>query len=102
DRVPGIALRTTFIVGFPGETEEEYAGLYRAVEEMRFDRVGVFAYSREEGTPAHDLPDQVPEVRKDRRRRELMLLARRLSREINESFVGRELDVLTEGTARAR
>ncbi len=102
DRVPGIALRTTFIVGFPGETEEEYATLYRAVEELRFDRVGVFAYSREEGTPSHDLPDQVPEPRKDRRRRELMLLARRLSREINMGFVGQELEVLTEATAKGR
>jgi ribosomal protein S12 methylthiotransferase len=102
DRVPGVALRTTFIVGFPGETEEEYAELYAAVERMRFDRVGVFAYSREEGTPAYDLPDQVPDVRKDRRRRELMLLARRISRENNASIVGQELEVLAEGTAKGR
>jgi ribosomal protein S12 methylthiotransferase len=102
DRVPGIALRTTFIVGFPGETEEEFEYLRGAVETMRFDRVGVFAYSREEGTLAYDHADQVPEPRKDRRRRELMLLARRLSREINEGFVGREIDVLVEGTLRGR
>ena len=61
-----------------------------------------FAYSREEGTPAHDMPDQVPEARKDRRRRELMLLTRRLSRQRNEAFVGQELDVLVEGTVRGR
>ncbi len=102
ERVPGIALRTTFIVGFPGETEDEFAYLQRTVETLRFDRVGVFAYSREEGTTAYDFPDQVPETRKDRRRRELMLLARRLSREINAGFVGRELDVLVEGRVKSR
>jgi ribosomal protein S12 methylthiotransferase len=102
ERVPGIALRTTFIVGFPGETEAEFEYLHRAVEELRFDRVGVFAYSREEGTTAYDFTDQVPDSRKERRRRELMLLARRLSREINDGFVGRELEVLVEGSARTR
>ncbi len=102
DRVPGIALRTTFIVGFPGETEEEFDHLSRAVERLRFDRVGVFAYSREEGTPAFGLADQVPDSRKERRRREVMLLARRLSREINEAFVGKELEVLTEASTRTR
>lgn len=102
DRVPGIALRTTFIVGFPGETEDEFDYLQRAVETMRFDRVGVFAYSREEGTLANDFDGQVPEPRKERRRRELMLLARRLSLEINEGLVGHELDVLVEGSVRGR
>ena len=102
DRMPDIALRTTFIVGFPGETEEEFAYLMRAAEQMRFDRVGVFAYSREEGTPAYDLVDQVPEARKERRRRELMLLARRLSSDVNAGFVGKQLDVLIEGTVRGR
>lgn len=102
ERVPDIALRTTFIVGFPGETEDEFSYLQRTVETLRFDRVGVFAYSREEGTAAYDFPDQVPEPRKDRRRRELMLLARRLSREINEGLVGRELEVLVEGAVRGR
>jgi ribosomal protein S12 methylthiotransferase len=102
DRLPDVALRTTFIVGFPGETEPEFEHLRRAVETLRFDRVGVFAYSREEGTPAHDLPDQVPDARKERRRRELMLLARRLSRERNQTYVGQKLDVLVEGSARGR
>ncbi len=102
DRVPGITLRTTFIVGFPGETEEEFATLCRSLETLRFDRVGVFAYSPEEGTPAHAMPDQVPEARKERRRRELMLLARQVSRELNASHIGRELDVLTDGLARGR
>jgi len=102
DRVPDVALRTTFIVGFPGETEEEFDTLCRSVETLRFDRVGVFAYSPEEGTPAGSMPDQVPDVRKERRRRELMLLAQRVSREMNAGYVGRELDVLTEGTTRGR
>jgi ribosomal protein S12 methylthiotransferase len=102
DRVPDIALRTTFIVGFPGETEEEFEYLERAVERLRFDRVGVFAYSHEEGTSSYDLPDQVPDARKERRRRELMLLARRLSREGNQQLVGSELEVLVEGQVRSR
>jgi len=102
ERVPDIALRTTFIVGFPGETEAEFDYLRGAVEQLRFDRVGVFAYSQEEGTPAHDLPDQVPDVRKERRRRELMLLARRLSHELNQRWIGQELDVLVESTVRGR
>jgi len=102
DRLPGVALRTTFIVGFPGETESEFEYLMRAVEQMRFDRIGVFAYSREEGTPAYDFANQVPEPRKERRRRELMLLARRLSREINTELIGKDLDVLIEGRVRGR
>jgi ribosomal protein S12 methylthiotransferase len=102
ERVPRITLRTTFIVGFPGETEEEFDTLCRSVEALRFDRVGVFAYSREEGTLAGEMPDQVPDVRKERRRRELMLLAQRVSHELNAAVVGREIDVLTEGHARAK
>lgn len=101
-RVPGITLRTTFIVGFPGETEDEFSALCRSVETLKFDRVGVFAYSPEEGTPAAQLPDQVPEARKERRRRELMLLARRISRELNAALVGRELAVLAEARTRGR
>jgi ribosomal protein S12 methylthiotransferase len=101
-RVPGITLRTTFIVGFPGETEEEFETLRRSVETLRFDRVGVFAYSREEGTPAGEMPDQVPDVRKERRRRELMLVAQRVSRELNAAYVGREIQVLVEGRSRRR
>jgi ribosomal protein S12 methylthiotransferase len=102
ERVPGITLRTTFIVGFPGETEEEFETLCRSVESLCFDRVGVFAYSPEEGTPAGSMPDQVPEARKARRWRELMLLAQRVSRELNASFVGQELPVLAEATSRGR
>jgi ribosomal protein S12 methylthiotransferase len=102
ERVPGITLRTTFIVGFPGETEDEFETLHRSVETLRFDRVGVFAYSREEGTPAGEMSDQVPDARKERRRRELMLAARRVSGELNAAFIGREIDVLAEGSMRAR
>jgi ribosomal protein S12 methylthiotransferase len=101
-RVPDIALRTTFIVGFPGETEEEFDYLARTLERLRFDRVGVFTYSREEGTSSFDFPDQVPEPRKERRRRELMLLARRLSQAQNQQLIGDELEVLVESRVRGR
>jgi len=97
--VPGVVLRSTFIVGFPGETDDEFAALLRFLEEARLERVGVFAYSREEGTPAAALPDQVPDNVKQRRVDEAMRLQQRLSHELNRGQVGRVLDVLVEGTA---
>jgi ribosomal protein S12 methylthiotransferase len=96
--VPGLALRTTFIVGFPGETEDEFAHLCQSVEDLKFDRIGVFTYSDEEGTPAYDYRDRVPKRVKERRRRELMALARRVSREQNQRFMDARLQVLIEGT----
>src|SRR5574341_2107382 len=72
ERIPGVAIRTAFIVGFPGETESDFAELLAFVQESRFERVGVFRYSREEGTAAASLPDQVPEMVKQRRRAALM------------------------------
>lgn len=98
EAVPGIALRTTFIVGFPGETEEEFACLCQSVHELEFDRIGVFAYSDEEGTPAFELPGRVPKWVRERRRRELMALAGRLSKQRNTRLVGARLPVLVEGT----
>jgi ribosomal protein S12 methylthiotransferase len=95
--VPGIVLRTTFIVGFPGETEAEFEHLLRTLEELRFDRVGVFAYSTEEGTPAGAFPDQVPEAVRAERRARALALARQLARAANERLVGAELEVLIEG-----
>jgi ribosomal protein S12 methylthiotransferase len=95
--IPGIALRTTLITGFPGETAEDFRILRDFVEETRFDRLGVFTYSREDGTPAYSLPGQVPERTKRSRRNEIMELQGRISKQINESFVGSTLDVLTEG-----
>jgi len=77
--VPGITLRTTFITGYPGETEGEFRELYDFVEEMRFDRVGVFTYSHEDDTPAFGLDDDVPEEVKQRRADEIMELQEQIS-----------------------
>jgi ribosomal protein S12 methylthiotransferase len=97
DAMPDIALRTSFIVGYPGETEPEFEALLRFVDESRFDRVGVFVYSEEEGTPAAALPDPVPEEVKADRYDRLMALQQAISLEKNQSQVGRTLDVLVEG-----
>ena len=95
--MPDVALRTSFIVGYPGETEREFEALADFVAETRFDRVGVFVYSPEEGTPAAELPDPVPEEVKAERYDRLMVLQQEISFEINQSQVGRSLDVLVEG-----
>jgi ribosomal protein S12 methylthiotransferase len=97
DRVPELVLRTTFIVGFPGETDEEFAYLMASVSRLRVDRVGVFTYSDEEGTAAFAMADWVPEAEKRRRRGRLMALARDITLESNGRLVGEELDVLVEG-----
>ncbi len=96
--MPEVAIRTTFIVGFPGETEEEHRHLLRSIEEIGFDHVGVFAYSPQEGTPAAAMPNQVTDRVKLRRWREAMEVAQRVSRKRNQEMVGRELEVLVEGT----
>jgi ribosomal protein S12 methylthiotransferase len=100
--IPGVALRTSFIVGFPGETEAAFATLVDFVREQQFDRVGVFTYSREENTAAYDFADQVPEGIKRRRRAELMEVAAEISLERNRGLVGRELEVMVEGAAPGR
>ncbi|MBR2215088.1 MAG: 30S ribosomal protein S12 methylthiotransferase RimO [Selenomonadaceae bacterium] len=97
ENIPGVTLRSTFMVGFPGETEAEYQILRDFVEKMRFDKLGVFTYSREEGTAAYDLPEQVPEEIMQERYHDLMSLQARISQEINESWEGKELDILVEG-----
>ena len=97
DAVPGIVLRTTFIVGFPGEGEKEFESLLRFVEWARFDHVGVFAFSREEGTPSFDLPGQVPHRIRMRRRKDLMALSAKIALEKNRTLEGRILPVLIEG-----
>lgn len=96
EKVPGVTLRTTFISGFPGETEADHKELVKFIEESRFERLGVFAYSREEGTPAHDLPNQVPARVKARRLDELMYTQRAISRAHNEAMIDREVEVLVE------
>ena len=95
--MPDIALRTAFIVGYPGETEEEFQALLEFVEEMAFDRVGVFIYSREEGTRAAELPHQITEEVKKERYERLMELQQGISLARNRAQMGRTLDVLIEG-----
>jgi ribosomal protein S12 methylthiotransferase len=95
-RVPGLTLRTTFIVGYPGETEEDFGGLCKFVEDIRFDRVGTFIYSLEENTTAFPLGDPVPENLKKERQGILMELQKNISASKNQKFVGKELKVLVE------
>lgn len=95
--IPDIALRTSLITGFPGETEEDHEELYHFVNEMEFDRLGVFTYSQEENTPAALLPDQVAEVVKEVRRDELMELQQAIAFEKAEDMVGRVLLCMIEG-----
>lgn len=97
EEIPDICLRTTLISGFPGETEAEYEELMDFVDEMEFDRLGVFAYSPEEGTPAADMEDQVPEEVKEARRDGLMELQQEISFEKAEEMVGKELWCMVEG-----
>ena len=96
DANPGIALRTTLIVGYPGETEEDYKELYQFVEEMKFDRLGVFTYSEEEGTTAADLDDNIPVGVKNERKNQIIELQHDISLERNESFIGKTLRVLVD------
>ncbi|MBI2756285.1 MAG: 30S ribosomal protein S12 methylthiotransferase RimO [Chloroflexi bacterium] len=97
DRVPGLVLRTTFIVGFPGETEEEFEHLAESVRRLRFSRVGAFTYSDEDGTAAFAMPDSVPPKLREARRRKLMAAAKDVTAEESRRLVGDELDVLIEG-----
>lgn len=95
--MPDVCLRTTFVVGFPGETEEEFATLLDFVEEIRFDRVGVFTYSHEPGTPAAALADDVPEPVKAARLDTLMTAQQPISLAKNKALVGRQMTILLEG-----
>ncbi|RAP76193.1 30S ribosomal protein S12 methylthiotransferase RimO [Paenibacillus montanisoli] len=95
-RIPDVALRTSIIVGFPGETEEDFQRLCDFVREMKFDRLGVFTYSNEEDTPATRLPDQVPDDVKEWRSNTLMEIQREVSKELNGKHIGKEIDVLVE------
>ena len=95
--IPDIALRTTLISGFPGETEEDHEELMEFVDEMEFERLGVFAYSAEEDTPAAEFPDQVPQEIKEDRRDAIMELQQEISIDLSQSMVGRTLEVMIEG-----
>ncbi|MCS6777366.1 MAG: 30S ribosomal protein S12 methylthiotransferase RimO [Chloroherpetonaceae bacterium] len=96
---PDVAIRTTFIVGFPGETEEQFATLERFLEEAQFDRAGVFEYSVEEGTPSARIRPRVPAHIKRRRYERLMQRQKAISLARNRAWIGREIDVLIEGRA---
>ena len=96
-RVPGITLRTTAIVGFPGESEADFEALCQFIKEARFDRFGAFAYSPEEGTPAADLPEQIDEQVKQDRYDILMATQLPISEALNEEKIGSVIEVLCEG-----
>jgi ribosomal protein S12 methylthiotransferase len=97
--VPGIALRTTFIVGFPGETEASFETLLDFIRETKFERLGVFAYSKEDGTRAGAMTGQIPDKVKQQRRKLAMTAQHKIAVQVSESFVGRTLKVLVEGRA---
>tara|TARA_B100001146_G_scaffold53981_1_gene47301 strand:+ start:618 stop:1907 length:1290 start_codon:yes stop_codon:yes gene_type:complete len=96
ETIPEIALRTTLIVGYPGETEEHFNTLRDFVEEIRFDRLGIFTYSEEDGTLAADLDDTVPRQVKDNRKNQLLEIQHGISLDKNESFIGKTLKVLVD------
>ncbi|HYZ89194.1 MAG TPA: 30S ribosomal protein S12 methylthiotransferase RimO [Myxococcales bacterium] len=98
-RVPDLTFRTSFIVGFPGESEEEFQALCDFVEEMRFERVGVFQFSREEGTASFDLDGQLPQRVKASRQKKLLGIQRKISRAHQQALIGRTLDVLVDGVS---
>jgi ribosomal protein S12 methylthiotransferase len=98
ERVPGVAFRTSFIVGFPGETEAEFDELLAFVKAAEFDNVGVFTYSDEEDTAAFALPGRVPAGVKERRRKRLLAAQRAISARRHRARVGERVEVLVEGT----
>jgi ribosomal protein S12 methylthiotransferase len=100
--IPGIALRTTFIVGFPGETEVCFEELLDFIRETKFERLGVFTYSQEDGTLAGKMAGQISDKIKKRRRELAMAAQRKIARQVSETFVGREIKVLIEGKADAK
>ena len=96
-RVPGLTFRTSLIAGLPGETEEDFELLKEFVRTQRFERMGCFQYSDEEGTAAYDFPDKVPQKVIERRWREIMAIQKRINREQNRALIGKRLEVLVEG-----
>lgn len=97
EKIPDICIRTTLISGFPGETEEDHEKTMMFVDEMEFDRLGVFAYSEEEGTPAAQMPEQVPEEIKEQRRDEIMELQQEIAFDEADQMIGRRLKAMIEG-----
>ena len=100
EKIPDVSIRSTFIVGYPGETEEEFQTLKNFLQEQRLDKVGIFVYSPEEDTPAYEMENQILEDVAQERYHELMSIQSLISQEINESLEGKEFDVLIEGRDR--
>ena len=96
DRIPNLTLRTTFMVGFPGETDKDFKELLSFVNEFRFEKLGAFIFSREEGIPAYDFPQQIPLRMKKERLTELMLTQQPISKEINSTYMGKKIEVLID------
>lgn len=96
ERIPGVAIRTAFIVGYPGETDEQFEHLYEFVKKMRFDKMGVFEYSREKNTASYEMSDQVPSKIKHERYKKLMALQQEISYEINQSYIGQTVPCIVE------
>jgi ribosomal protein S12 methylthiotransferase len=94
--IPGVVIRTSFIVGFPGETDEDFEELLAFMREMKFERLGIFRYSQEEGSAAAEFPEQVPEEIKEQRYHRAMQLQQEIAREVNRRYLGKELRVLVE------
>jgi ribosomal protein S12 methylthiotransferase len=94
--MPDVAIRTTFIVGFPGETDEEFNYLLDFARDAKLDRVGAFLFSKEPGTPSHDMPDQVTFKRKRERFDQLMTIQQKISLKVNQGWIGKSLKVLVE------
>ena len=97
DRIPNVAIRTAFIVGYPGETDEQFEDLYNFVKEVRFDRMGVFEYSREKNTASYSMEHQVSAKIKHERYKKLMELQQGISYEINQSYIGKTIPCIVEG-----
>lgn len=95
--MPDIAIRSTFIVGYPGETEEKFQSLLNFVDEMKFDRIGAFSYSYELGTPAEPLGDPIADKLKQERVEKLMTVQQSISLAKNQNWVGKNIDILVEG-----
>ena len=97
DRIPNVAIRTAFIVGYPGETDEQFNELYEFVKRKRFEKMGVFEYSREKNTVSYSMENQVPAKIKKQRHKKLMTLQKKISHEVNEGYVGKTLPCIVEG-----
>ena len=97
DKIPNVSIRTAFIVGYPGETEEQFEELCEFVKSVKFDRMGVFEYSREKNTASYSMENQIPAKVKNQRQKKLMLIQQKISKEINEKYIGKTIQCVVEG-----